>query len=70
VLIFWFLAPLYPEMHIVPDFALGTLFGIGGFCGMYMGAKCQKYVPSIIIKTILCICVLLVAGEYLFDLIK
>jgi uncharacterized membrane protein YfcA len=70
VIVFRLLSPLYPEMHIVPDFALGILFGIGGFCGMYLGAKCQKYVPSKIIKTILCICVLLVAGEYLFDFVS
>ena len=29
-----------------PDVALGVLFGIGGFAGMYLGARLQKYVPQ------------------------
>jgi hypothetical protein len=28
-----------------PDRALGFLFGIGGFGGMYVGARLQKYAP-------------------------
>jgi uncharacterized protein len=27
---------------VAPDWALGALFGIGGFGGMYLGARCQK----------------------------
>lgn len=70
VLVFKGLAPFYPDMHIAPDFALGALFGLGGLCGMYLGAKCQKYIHEKIIKLILCVCVILVAGEYVFDFIK
>lgn len=29
-----------------PDWALGLLFGMGGFVGMYLGARCQKFVPQ------------------------
>ena len=29
-----------------------NFFGIGGFCGMYLGARCQKYVSVHIIKLI------------------
>ncbi len=65
VMVFKVLAPFYPDSHIAPDFALGTLFGIGGFCGMYLGARCQKYVPAYIIKLIMCFCVLFVAGKYI-----
>ncbi|MHC1729103.1 MAG: hypothetical protein AB9866_24420 [Syntrophobacteraceae bacterium] len=30
---------------VAPDWFLGALFGIGGFLGVYPGARCQKYVP-------------------------
>ena len=70
VIVFKVLAPFYPGMHVAPDLALGTLFGLGGFCGMYCGARCQKYVPAYLIKLILCFCVLFVAVKYIIDFIK
>jgi hypothetical protein len=70
VIIFRIVAPFYPDMLIAPDFILGTLFGIGGFGGMYLGARCQKYVPATIIKIILCFCILFVAGKYIIDFVK
>ena len=39
--------------------------GSGGFAGIYLGARCQKYVPARIIKLVLCICVMVVAVRYL-----
>lgn len=36
-----------------PDWALGFLFGIGGFAGMYICARLQKYVPQQFIKLML-----------------
>ena len=69
VVIYQAMAFFYPNTPVAPDFFLGTLFGIGGFLGMYLGATCQKYVPPDIIKIILCICVLLVAGQYIKDFI-
>ena len=35
---------------VSPDWLLGFLFGIGGFVGMYLGARTQKYVPAAIIQ--------------------
>lgn len=70
VIIYQVLAPNYPNMSVAPDWYLGILFGIGGFCGMYLGARCQKYVPAHIIKLILCFSVLFVAGKYIIDFIK
>ena len=67
VLFFQFLAGLYPDSQISPDWYLGFLFGLGGFIGMYMGARCQKYVSSKIIKVILCVCILMVAFKYLIN---
>ena len=29
-----------------PDWLLGISFGLGGLCGMYLGARCQKYVSG------------------------
>src|SRR5208283_880514 len=36
-----------------PDWALGCLFGIGGFAGIYIGARFQKFIPQNFIKLIL-----------------
>lgn len=67
VVIYQLLAPYYSEMSVAPDWYLGILFGIGGFFGMYLGAKCQKYIPAHIIKLILCFCVLFVSAKYVID---
>lgn len=63
------LAYFYTGISVAPDWYLGILFGIGGFCGMYLGARCQKYVPARIIKLILCFCVLAVAGKYIINFV-
>ncbi|MCP4623827.1 MAG: sulfite exporter TauE/SafE family protein, partial [bacterium] len=67
VAIYHVLALFYPNVSVAPDWFLGSLFGIGGFFGMYLGARCQKYVPAHMIKLILCACVLFVAGKYVWD---
>ena len=69
IIIYQVLASVYSGMSVAPDWYLGFLFGVGGFAGMYLGARCQKYVPVKIIKLILCLCVLFVAGKYLYDFI-
>ena len=69
VIIYQILAPIYTDMSVAPDWYLGILFGIGGFFGIYLGARCQKYVPVNIIKMIICVCVLFVAGKYIYDFI-
>jgi len=55
----------YPEVSVAPDWRLGILFGLGGVLGMYLGARTQKFVPARFIKSILCVCVLFVAGNYI-----
>jgi len=52
------------QIAIAPDWFLGALFGVGGFCGMYLGARCQKHVPVRVIKSILSASILFVAGQY------
>jgi uncharacterized membrane protein YfcA len=59
------LASSYPESSVAPDWYLGFLFGIGGFAGIYLGSRLQKFVPARIIKAILCLTVLIVAARYL-----
>jgi uncharacterized protein len=50
-----------------PDWALGSLFGIGGFAGMYIGARLQKRVPQKIIKLALGIAINVIALRYIFQ---
>ena len=69
VIIYQVLALVYSDMSVAPDWYLGLLFGTGGFFGMYLGARCQKYVPVNVIKLILCFCVLFVAFKYIYDFI-
>lgn len=57
------IAPFYPDLSVAPDCLLGGLFGLGGAAGMYLGARCQKYVPAGTIKWML-------AGIILFTGIK
>ncbi len=64
------IAPYYPEFSVAPDIMLGLLFGIGGALGMYLGARCQKYVPATLIKYILAACLLITAFKYVLDFLN
>ncbi len=55
---------LWPSMSIAPDWKLGVLFGVGGAVGMYLGARCQRFVPARAIKILLTGCILFVAIRY------
>lgn len=61
------IAPFYPNMAISPDWLLGLLFGLGGFGGMYCGARVQKFVPAKTIKWILAGCILFTASKYIIS---
>ncbi|MBD5626563.1 MAG: sulfite exporter TauE/SafE family protein [Desulfovibrio sp.] len=47
------LAPFWPELGVRPDWLLGLLFGVGGMGGMYLGARCQKFVSARMLKYLL-----------------
>jgi len=61
------IAPLYPDMSIAPDWLLGILFGLGGMCGMYLGARCQKHVPARTIKWMLSGIIVFTAFKYILN---
>ena len=65
VIFYEYLSWVYADMAVAPDWMLGALFGFGGFFGMYLGARTQKFVPARVIKCILCTCVLFVAVRYI-----
>jgi uncharacterized membrane protein YfcA len=48
--LFFSIIPATNGISAMPDWPLGILFGMGGFIGMYLGAKTQKYVPQKFIK--------------------
>jgi hypothetical protein len=61
------IAPFYPHLSVTPDWLLGILFGIGGMAGMYLGARCQKYVPARAIKWMLATIIIAMAMKYLAE---
>lgn len=60
----------YPGMSVAPDWTLGLLFGLGGMIGMYLGARCQKFVPAKVIKWILAVIILSTALKYMTEFFK
>jgi uncharacterized membrane protein YfcA len=63
-------APFYSQMNVTPDWMLGGLFGLGGFCGMYLGARAQRFVPSVWLKLLIGVLLLYVALRYLSGLLE
>jgi hypothetical protein len=61
------IAPFYPAMSVSPDWKLGILFGIGGALGMYLGARCQKFVPAKLIKWMLAGIIVFTAASYIWS---
>jgi uncharacterized membrane protein YfcA len=56
---------IYYAIGIGPDLALGVLFGLGGFIGMYIGARLQKYVSATVIRVGLGIIISSLALRYI-----
>jgi len=61
--LFFSVLPATQGVSPMPDWPLGILFGLGGFIGMYFGAKTQKYAPRKFIRII-------VGAAILFPAIK
>lgn len=62
---FYSIVPAPSGMVTSPDWLLGFLFGIGGFAGMYIGARFQKFVPQKIIKLMLGVIIIFLALRYI-----
>ena len=63
--LFFTVLPATQGVSPMPDWPLGILFGAGGFIGMYLGARAQKYVPQKFIKMIVGAAILLLAIKYI-----
>lgn len=66
-IIFYSCIPVKSGLTASPDWLLGLLFGAGGFAGMYLGARCQKFVPEKYIKLLLALLMTFVALKYIFQ---
>jgi len=62
---FYSTIPINSGQAAPPDWLLGFLFGVGGLLGMYLGARCQKYVPEKMIKAILALIIFIVSLKYI-----
>jgi hypothetical protein len=65
--LFFTLMPAAGAVSAMPDWPLGALFGLGGFVGMYFGAKFQRFVPQRLIKLMLGITIIFVAARYILQ---
>jgi uncharacterized membrane protein YfcA len=61
------IAPFYPHLSVAPDWLLGILFGLGGMGGMYLGARCQKFVPAKGIKWMLVVIMFFTSLKYILE---
>ena len=64
---FYSVIPAKAGMATAPDWLLGFLFGAGGFAGMYLGARTQKYVPQKFIKMMLGLIITFLAVRYIIQ---
>ena len=58
--------PLPGGGYAVPDWWLGSLFGLGGLAGMYLGAAGQRHVPQQVLKGALGVLLAALGGFYLW----
>ena len=65
--IFYSLIPNTGGLTTAPDWFLGFLFGAGGFIGIYLGARAQKFVPQKFIKLFLGIIITYLAQRYILQ---
>ena len=70
VLFYMAIAPFFPAQSISPDWLLGLMFGIGGMAGMYLGARCQKFVSATLIKWMLGLVIVSTALKYVLEFLR
>ena len=64
---FYSIMPAKEGLATSPDWLLGALFGAGGFVGVYLGARFQKFVPQKFIKMMLGIVIVFLAVRYIYQ---
>lgn len=64
---FYSVVPPPGGMVTAPDWLLGFLFGVGGFIGIYLGARFQKFVPQKFIKFMLGVIIITLALRYIIQ---
>lgn len=64
-IVFYSVMPAKSGLATSPDLLLGLLFGLGGFGGMYLGARLQKFIPQKFIKIMLGSLILYVSITYI-----
>jgi uncharacterized protein len=65
--VFYSIIPAKAGMLTSPDWLLGFLFGAGGFVGIYLGARFQKFVPQRLIKLMLGVIIVSLAAKYIIQ---
>lgn len=65
--LFFSFIPAANGVSAMPDWPLGLLFGLGGFVGMYLGAKMQRYVPQKFIKMVVGLAIFFLAVKYVWQ---
>ena len=68
--LFFSVIPATNGISPMPDWPLGILFGAGGFIGMYLGAKTQKYVPQKFIKVFVGSAITFLAVQYIVQFFR
>jgi len=63
--VFYSVIPAKAGMVTSPDWLLGIFFGAGGFVGIYLGARFQKFVPQKAIKLMLGTIIIFLAVRYI-----
>ncbi len=69
-IVFYSVIPAKNGLATAPDWLLGFLFGIGGFAGMYLGARLQKYIPQKFIKIMLGLLIVYVSITYIVQFLS
>ena len=64
-IVFYSVMPAKSGLATSPDLLLGFLFGLGGFGGVYLGARLQKFIPQKFIKIMLGSLILYVSITYI-----
>lgn len=58
---------LHHHGPVAPDWPTGVALGLGGLAGAYTGARIQSRLPDVLIRRLVGILVVAIAGRYLWS---